>query len=176
MIISADQTGINDITEAYIHRLAGYLKKVHDADPEIAADCSHQAFTKVFEKIRNRELSDVENIYSYLIRSAKNEYLMVLRRKKNEIRSEPDSMDRMEGDTASDVAGGLDSEDKENALKACVEMLRESGRNFYLDVLKHINETDAAAAKKLGMSHAGFRTRKFRLVQTLRDCVKRKGY
>lgn len=176
MIVSADQTGINNITEAYIHKLSGYLKTVHGADPETAADCSHQAFTKVFEKIRNRDLSDVENIYSYLIRSAKNEYLMILRRKENEVQSEPESMDRMEGDTASDVAGGLDTEDKENALKACVEMLKKGGKSFYWNILQHINETDAVTAKKLGMSHAGFRTRKFRLVQTLRDCVKRKGY
>ena len=176
MVISADQTEINVVTEAYIYRLSGYLRTVHKADPDIAVDCAHQAFTKVFEKIRKGELPDVENIYSYLIRSVKNEYLMVLRRKNIEVTGEPEFIHRLEGDSASDVAEGLFSEDKEKALQACVELLRKGRQTFYGEILKYINETDAVTAKKLGMSHSSFRTRKFRLIQSLRDCVKGKGF
>ena len=82
----------------------------------------------------------------------------------------------MEGDTASDVAEALLNEEKERALRECVETLRESRQTFYKEILKNIDERDADTAKKLGMSHAGFRTRKFRLIKSLQDCVREKGF
>src|SRR5690625_7677763 len=97
MVKSADPSGINRLTEVYTYKLAGYLRTVHQAEPEIAADCSHQAFMKVFEKIRNGELADVENIYSYLIRTVKNEYLMTLRKTKWEESEKKDFWEQMEG-------------------------------------------------------------------------------
>lgn len=176
LLISSDQTGINKISGAYIKRLAGYLRTVHGADHEIAADCSHQAFEKVFAKIRKNELSDVDNIYSYLIRSVKNEYLMFLRTKKHEMPGDPDYLHRIEGDTASDVARVLHTEDKEKALRFCVERLGEGRQSFYHTMLRYIHEADAITAKKLNISYASFRTRKFRLIEALRDCIKRKGF
>ncbi|HLR90830.1 MAG TPA: sigma-70 family RNA polymerase sigma factor [Balneolaceae bacterium] len=176
MVKSADPSGINRLTEVYTYKLAGYLRTVHQAEPEIAADCSHQAFMKVFEKIRNGELADVENIYSYLIRTVKNEYLMTLRKTKWEVSGEKEFLEQMEGDTASDVAEALLNEEKERALRECVETLRESRQTFYKEILKYIDERDADTAKKLGMSHAGFRTRKFRLIKSLQDCVREKGF
>lgn len=176
MVISADQSGINRLTEVYTYKLAGYLRTVHKVEPEIAADCSHQAFMKVFEKIRNGELADLENIYSYLISTVKNEYLMTLRKKKWEVPGEREYLERIEGDTARDVAEALLAEEKESALRACVETLRKSGQTFYREILKYIDEPDGKTAKKLGMTHAGFRTRKFRLIKSLRDCVREKGF
>src|SRR5690625_4593214 len=176
MVKSADPSGINRLTEVYTYKLAGYLRTVHQAEPEIAADCSHQAFMKMFEKIRNGELADVENIYSYLIRTVKNEYLMTLRKTKWEVPGEKEYLERMEGNTASDVAEALLNEEKERAVSECVETLRESRQTLYKEILKNIVRREADTEKKVVMSHAGFRTRKFRLIKSLQDCVREKGF
>src|SRR5690625_7497762 len=125
MVKSADPSGINRLTEVYTYKLAGYLRAVHRAEPEIAADCSHQAFMKVFGEIRSGVLADVENIYSYLIRRVKNEYLMTLRKTKWEVSGEKEFLEQMVGDTASDVAEALLNDEKERALIDVVEALGE---------------------------------------------------
>lgn len=101
---------------------------------------------------------------------------MILRRQKSEVPGRQEHLERIEGDSAADVAQGLYTEDKENVLKACIEMLRKGRQTFYWEILKFINDPDAVTARKLGMSHASFRTRKSRLIQSLRECVKNKGY
>src|SRR5690625_7183386 len=98
MVKSADPSGINRLTEVYPYKLAGYLRRVHQAEPGIAADCSHQAFMKVFEKIRNGALADGENIYSDLIRTAKTEYLMTPRKTKWEVALEKPFLEQREED------------------------------------------------------------------------------
>src|SRR5690625_4544524 len=176
MVKSAAPSAFNRHTEVYTYNLAGYLGTVHQAEPAIAADCSHQALLNVFEKIKTGELADLENKNSYHIRTVKNEYLMTLRKTKWEVSGEKEFLEQMEGDTASDVAEALLNEEKERALRECVETLRESRQTFYKEILKYIDERDADTAKKLGMSHAGFRTRKFRLIKSLQDCVREKGF
>src|SRR5690625_7171895 len=103
---------------------------------------------KVFEKIRNGELADVENIYSYLIRTVKNEYLMTLRKTKWEVSGEKEFLEQMEGDTASEVAEALLNEENERAWRESVETLRERRQMFDKEISKYIDECDADSTKK----------------------------
>lgn len=176
LVLSKDQAEINRISGIYIKRLSGYLKIVQGADHEIASDCAQQAFEKVYTKLRDGSISNIENIYSYLIQTVKNEYYMILRKKNIEIPREQEELQRIKGYTAAEVAVNLDVDDKEKVLKRCVEKMRKDRRNFYWDMLRLINESDAIAAKSLNMSHGSFRTRKFRLIEALKDCVKKMGF
>lgn len=88
VIKSANSSDINHISNQSIQRMTLYLVTVLGANKETAKDCAQQAFGKVYSNIENGSLNDVKDIFAYLIRSARNEYLMILRKE-----------DRLQGET-----------------------------------------------------------------------------
>lgn len=172
LVVSSDTSTVNEISASLIERISQYLKIVMRADKETAEDCAQQAFEKVYAKILNNTLSDISDLYSYLIRSAKNEYLMLLRRDKFEVHGEHKYFQEVPGSNADEVVQALYSEQKEKLLKVCIDKLSQKRKSFYVQVLKYINEKDAVTADKLNISHGSFRTKKSRLIDALRKCVK----
>lgn len=174
LITSANTSEINQISDHIIQRMAFYLSSVMKADEEIAKDCAQQAFEQVYTKIAGGSITDIEDIFGYLIRAAKNEYLIILRRDKDkiEVPNEYSYFLSVEGSTGEEVVDSIYSEEKEKLLEYCIEKLRRGRKKFFLQVLKFINEKDKDAAKKLNMSYGNFRTRKSRVVEALQDCVK----
>lgn len=154
--------------------MALYLMSVLKADNETARDCAQQAFEKVYTKIVDDSITEVNDVFGYLIRSARNEYLMFLRKEKDkvEVPSEYAYFSGVIGATGEEVAGSLYSEEKEKLLEYCINKLKKGKRRFFLHVLKFINEKDKDVAEKLKMSHSNFRTRKSRIIEALRECVK----
>jgi len=152
--------------------MALYLCSVMKADEDTAKDCAQQAFEKVYTKIVEGSISDVNDIFGYLIRSARNEYLMILRKDVVEVPSEYSYFSGVVGSTGDDVFGSIYSEEREKLLQYCISQLKSSKRTFFIQVLKFINEKDKDVAKKLNMSHGNFRTKKSRVIDALRDCVK----
>lgn len=142
------------------------------ANNETAKDCAQQAFEKVYTKIVDGSITNVKDVFGYLIRSARNEYLMVLRNDKVEVPSEYSYFSDVIGTTGDEVVGSIYSEEREKLLEYCINKLKKGKRTFFLQVLKFINEKDKDVAQKLNMSHGNFRTRKSRVIDALRDCVK----
>lgn len=142
------------------------------ADDETAKDCAQQAFEKVYTKIVEGSITDVNDVFGYLIRSARNEYLMLLRKDKVEVPNDYSYFSGVIGSTGDDIVGSIYSEEKEKLLEYCINKLKKGKRTFFLQVLKFINEKDKEVAKKLNMSHGNFRTKKSRVIEKLRDCVK----
>lgn len=149
-----------------------YLRSVMRADEELAKDCAQQAFENVYEKLLDNTLEDIDDIFGYLINSAKNEYLMNIRREKFEVPSEHAKFYPLRDTQGSDVLDILYSEEKEKVLEMCIEKMKAKRRKFFILVLKFINDKDKDAAKKVGMSHSNFRTKKSRIIEALRECVK----
>lgn len=172
LLTSANTSEINRISNLFIQRMALYLTSVMKANDEAAKDCAQQAFEKVYIKIMEDSVADVNDIFGYLIRAARNEYLMVLRKDKVEVPSEYSYFAGVIGTTGDDVVGSIYSEEKEKLLEHCINKLKKGKRTFFLQVLKFINEKDKDVAKKLNMSYGNFRTRKSRVIDALRDCVK----
>ncbi|MCC5907977.1 MAG: sigma-70 family RNA polymerase sigma factor [Balneolaceae bacterium] len=168
---SGNQSRLNRISEVLISRMGLYLQSVMGADIEIAKDCAQQAFEKVYGKITTHSIDNIDDLFGYLIRSARNEYLMFLRRDKFEVPSEHSYFTRIEGTSSDDVINSLYSEEKEKLLEYCIEKLKEGKRKFFKFVLEHINERDKDSARKLKMSHGNFRTKKSRVIDALRECV-----
>lgn len=173
LITSANTSEVNRISDLFIQRMALYLVSVMKANEETARDCAQQAFEKVYTKIVEGAISDINDIFGYLIRSARNEYLMILRKDKVEVPSEYSYFSEIIGSTGDEVVGSIYSEEREKLLQYCIEQLKKGKRTFFLQVLKFINEKDKNVAKKLNMSHGNFRTRKSRVIDALRDCVKK---
>lgn len=175
LIAASDAKEVNRYSKTLIQRISRYLEIVLGADSETAKDCAQQAFEKVYAKIVDQSLDGVDDLFPYLIRSSKNEYLMSKRREKFEVSSEYEYFQGVKGAGAEDVAHSLHSGEKEKLLKFCVEQMRKSRRVFYDKMLRYINEKDAVTAEKLKMTHGSFRTKKSRIIDALRDCVKKAG-
>ena len=172
LIQAADQSELNKISNLMVRRMTFYLVTVMNANRETAKDCAQQAFENVYAKIMEGSLLNVKDIFGYLIRSAKNEYLMVLRKDKVEVPNEYSYFSRVVGDSGKDVVDSLYSEEQERLLKYCIEKLKSKKKKFFLSVLKHINRPDKETADKLNMSYGNFRTKKSRVIDALRECVK----
>lgn len=173
LFASSDTAEINNVSEQVISRLELYLISVYKSEEEIAKDCAQEAFEKVYKKIVNKEIAGVDDVFGYFIKSARNEYLMSRRRDKFEVPFEQASYEKQKESTSSDeMFSSLYSEEKEKLLEYCIETLKKGRKKFFMFVLEHINEKDADAAKKIKMSHSSFRTKKSRVVEALRDCVK----
>lgn len=172
LITSANTSEINRISNLFIQRMALYLASVMKANDETAKDCAQQAFEKVYTKIIEGSITEINDIFGYLIRSARNEYLMILRKDKVEVPSEYSYFSGVIGTTGDEIVGSIYSEEREKLLEYCISKLKKGKRTFFLQVLKFINEKDKDVAKKLNMSHGNFRTRKSRVIDALRDCVK----
>jgi RNA polymerase sigma factor (sigma-70 family) len=169
---SGNTSELNKISSVLTRRMAVYLQAVMGADEETAKDCAQQAFEKVYGKIVSNSINNVEDLFGYLIRSARNEYLMFLRKDKFEVPSEHTYFSRIEGTSGDEVVKSLYSEEKEKLLQYCIDKLKAGKKKFFMLVLKHINERDKDTARKLNMSHGNFRTRKSRVIDTLRECVR----
>jgi len=172
LIASSDTPEINKVSQAYSDRLAIYLATVYGAEENIARDCAQEAFEKVYGKIIRDNLDGIEDIFGYMVRTAKNEYLMSIRREKFEVPFEHSHYAGLKGTTGEEVIDGLYSDERKNLLEYCIEQLKKNSRIFFLQVLKYINEKDAVAAKMMKMSHSNYRTKKSRVIESLRDCVK----
>ena len=175
LIAASDAAEVNRYSKSLIHRISRYLEIVVGVDSETAKDCAQQAFEKVYAKIVDQSLPNVDDLFPYLIRSSKNEYLMSIRREKFEVSSEYEYFQGVKGAGEDEVMHSLHSDEKEKLLKFCVEQMRKSRRVFYDKMLRYINEKDAVTAKKLNMTHGSFRTKKSRIIDALRDCVKKAG-
>ncbi len=169
---SDDSSGINQLSEHIIQRMALYLTSVMEAEREAAKDCAQQAYEKVYVKISNGEISGVKDVYGYLIRAARYEYLMKLRKEQFEVPSEYEYFSGVRGTSGEEVVESLYSEEREKLLEYWIQQIKEKRKNFFMKVLKHINEKDKDVAEKLEMSHSSFRARKSRIIDTLRECVK----
>ncbi|TVQ04126.1 MAG: sigma-70 family RNA polymerase sigma factor [Balneolaceae bacterium] len=172
LIASSDKPEINKVSQAYSDRLAIYLTSVYGAEENIARDCAQEAFEKVYGKIIHDNLDGIEDIFGYMVRTAKNEYLMTIRREKFEVPFEQSHYAGIKGTTGEEVIDGLYSDERKNLLEYCIEQLKKNNRIFFLQVLKYIHEKDADAAKMMNMSHSNYRTKKSRVIESLRDCVK----
>jgi len=173
LIKSGNSSEINRVSRIMVSRMALYLKSVMRVDDDLANDCAQQVFEKVYEKILENSLTDIDDIFGYLIRSVKNEYLMSLRRDKFEVPSDHAKFIPVRDTTAENVLDVLYDKEREKQLEKCIRELKVKNRTFFKKVLENINEKDKDAAKLIGMSYANFRTKKSRIIDALRECVKK---
>ena len=172
VISSGSDKEINRISESLSKRIALYLKSVMNADEDLANDCAQEAFEKVYTGIVNGDITDKQDIYGYLIKAARNEYLMVVRRDYENTHDDESYFSTVIGSTSTDILKRLHSEEREKLLWNCIDRLEEDKKSFFLKVLKYIEYTDKDAADLLNMSYGNYRTKKSRIIDELRVCVK----
>tara|TARA_R100001143_G_C3361139_1_gene136034 strand:- start:29173 stop:29751 length:579 start_codon:yes stop_codon:yes gene_type:complete len=176
LIKSDNKIEINQLSEVLIQRMTLFIRSVLGAGEETARDCAQEAYSKVYSKIISKDHDKMEDVFGYMIRSSRNEYLMKLRKEKYEVPIDESKYRKVADSSTDSVIDTLSIDDDQKLLSQCIAALKKKHRKFFNAVMKYINEEDKVAAEYVGISYGSFRTRKSRIIDMLRECVsKQKG-
>ena len=171
LIESDNKTEINQLSEVLIQRMTLYIRSVLGAGEETARDCAQEAYGKVYSKIIGRDHNKMEDVFAYMIRSSRNEYLMKLRKEKYEVPIDESKFREIADSDEQTAIDVLSNDDDQELLKNCINSLKNRHRKFFRTVLDYINEEDKVTADLVGITYGSFRTRKSRIIDMLRECV-----
>ncbi len=170
-ILRDDRTVVDKLSSELMKRVILYLKVRMGAPESIAEECAYQAFSDVFEMIRNDRISDKKSIFKYFLTASRNEYL---RFKKIEQRSDldPTLTENFLPEPASQLEKLIDDE-RQKQLKKCLQQLPETNRNFILTFFSAASVNLLEISKRFNFSYAKTRTLKTRIMQELQRCVEK---
>ena len=170
-ILRDDREAVEDLSADLIRRIILYLKIRMGAPDSIAEECAYQAFSDVFEMIRNDRISDRKSIFKYFLTASRNEYL---RFKKIEQRTDldPSYSENFLPEPAQQLQKLID-EERQNLLKKCIQKLSEENRRFILTFFSSSSINLLEVSKKFNFSYAKTRTLKTRIMQELQKCVEK---
>lgn len=170
-ILRDDREAVEDLSADLIRRIILYLKIRMGAPDSIAEECAYQAFSDVFEMIRNDRISDRKSIFKYFLTASRNEYL---RFKKIEQRTDldPSYSENFLPEPAQQLQKLID-EERQSLLKKCIQKLSEENRRFILTFFSSSSINLLEVSKKFNFSYAKTRTLKTRIMQELQKCVEK---
>ncbi len=170
-ILRDDTTAVDELSSDLMSRIILFLRIRMGAPESIAEECAYQAFSDVFEMIRNDRITDKKSIFKYFLTASRNEYL---RFKKIEQRSDLDSTyaENHFPEPAQQLQSLID-EERQKLLKKCLQMLSEANRNFILTFFSSTSVNLLEISEKFNFSYAKTRTLKTRIMQELQKCVEK---
>jgi len=170
-ILRDDREAVEDLSADLIRRIILYLKIRMGAPDSIAEECAYQAFSDVFEMIRNDRISDRKSIFKYFLTASRNEYLKF---KKIEQRTDldPSYSENFLPEPAQQLQKLID-EERQSLLKKCIQKLSEENRRFILTFFSSSSINLLEVSKKFNFSYAKTRTLKTRIMQELQKCVEK---
>ena len=171
LIQSDNKVEINQLSEVLTQRMTLYIRSVLGAEEETARDCAQEAYSKVYSKIISRDHDKMEDVFAYMIRSSRNEYLMKLRKEKFEVPIDESNYRGVAESDQKSIIDVLSKDDDQALLNRCINKLKKKHRKFFTAVMDYINEDDKVAADYIGITYGSFRTRKSRIIDMLRECV-----
>jgi len=168
-ILRDDRAAVDDLSSDLMKRVIIYLRIRMGAPESIAEECAYQAFSDVFEMIRNDRISDRKSIFKYFLTASRNEYL---RFKKIEQRSDmdPSFSENILPEPAQQLQNLID-EERQKLLKKCLQQLSDSNRSFIMTFFSSSSVNLIEISEKFNFSYAKTRTLKTRIMQELQRCV-----
>lgn len=167
-----DRDTANTVLSEVMPRLVDYLEVVMNADKRTAKECVQQACLDVFEQIHKDKIRNSKYIFSYLIKSVRNEYIRYTKYQHRFSYSE-DSLDHIV--EPEQQFENLVEEDRQRILKECLEDLGKKNKRFILYIFEYPDATTKALSKQFKLSEANVRTKKSRIISRLHDCYKSKS-
>lgn len=170
-ILRDDKDAVNYLSSDLMKRVMIYLRVRMGAPESIAEECAYQAFSDVFEMIRNDRISDKKSIFKYFLTASRNEYL---RFRKIEQRSDldPSYSENFIPEPAQQLKLLID-EERQKQLKKCLQRLSDTNRNFILTFFSSDAVNLLEISEKFNFSYAKTRTLKTRIMQELQKCVEK---
>jgi RNA polymerase sigma factor (sigma-70 family) len=167
-----DRDTANTVLSEVMPRLVDYLEVVMNADKRTAKECVQQACLDVFEQIHKDKIRNSKYIFSYLIKSVRNEYIRYTKYQHRFSYSE-DSLDHIV--EPEQQFENLVEEDRQRILKECLEELGKKNKRFILYIFEYPDATTKALSRQFKLSEANVRTKKSRIISRLHDCYKLKS-
>jgi len=167
-----DRDTANTVLSEVMPRLVDYLEVVMNADKRTAKECVQQACLDVFEQIHKDKIRNSKYIFSYLIKSVRNEYIRYTKYQHRFAYSE-DSLDHIVDPEKQ--FENLVEEDRQRILKQCVEELGKKNKRFILYIFDNPDASTKDLSKQFRLSEANVRTKKSRIITRLHECYKLKS-
>ncbi len=162
----------NELLREVMPRLVDYLRIVMSAGRIEAKECAQQAFIDVFDQIKRDKIKEKKYIYSYMITTARNEYL---RFKKAQHRFVSDPEEVYHQIEPARQIEALVEEERMKILRECLKELTQDNRKLMDYLITHPDDSMKKVSKKFGLTNANLRTKKSRLTNRLHHCYKRKS-
>lgn len=173
-LVSAIQNNDREKTRSLLNKLRPTLIKfllVHvNASTHDAEDCAQNTLLIAIEKIRADQLSKPESLISYLLTTAKHEYLKTVGRNREYTYEEFPVIRSQKADQLLRI---LEKEKVEH-LKRCVDKLDPANRTFIQYWFDHPDHDASVVADKFKMSLSNVWTKKHRIIKELQLCVEKK--
>ncbi|HKJ44761.1 MAG TPA: sigma-70 family RNA polymerase sigma factor [Balneolales bacterium] len=167
-----DQQKVDELIKEVIPRLISYLVVTMRADEYNAEECVYQSFIEVFQKVKEGKIKNENYIYSYLIKSARHEYLKYLKRNHRFYGDESEVIHLAE--PAEQIENLLDDE-RQRILKECLKELKKKSRTFIEYFIDKPDATNEEASEEFNISNGNVRTKKSRILTIMHDCYQRKS-
>lgn len=167
-----DDQKANQLLAEVMPRVTEYLCAVMSAEHEDAQECAYQAFSDVLEQINKGNIKKKKYIFSYLLTTARNEYLRYIKKEKR-FTSHPDE-EFSQVEPAQQIEN-LVEEERMRILEECLKELDPESRRLIRYFLKNPDAPVKEIGKKFGLTYANVRTKKSRLTHSLHHCFKRKS-
>ena len=166
-----DRDRAGELAAELLHRVTLYLRIRMHAPESLAIECAHQAFSRVYEKIRQEKIHREKALFDYFLKAARNEYLRVLRRESRDTQHSGE-LDYIASQDPPQLDLLIDKE-RQTALLYCLEELNDLNRRFILAFFAQKKADARAIAQKFRYSYAKTRTLKSRILQELQECVQK---
>lgn len=169
---SGDDHKANQLLSEVMPRVIEYLCAVMSAEHSDAQECAYQAFSDVLEQIKKGNIKKKEYIFSYLLTTARNEYIRFSKKEKRFTSHPEDEFYQVE---PAQQIENLVEEERMQILEECLKELDSDSRRLIRYFLKHPDAPVKEIGKKFGLTYANIRTKKSRLTHRLHHCYKRKS-
>ncbi len=168
-VLENDEEKLNELSDVIFRVLIKFLMVRMDARSEDAEDSAQNALMLVIEKIRNDKLKNPDTLIYYLFTTAKNDYLKQLSKKKESNYEEiPNSFSEK-----ADQLENLLDEERLNVLNYCMKKLKKDYYDYISYWFEHPGDEAVAVASHFGISVNNAWTKKHRILQILKECVRK---
>ncbi len=150
--------------------LCRFLCTTMRADHQDAQESAQHALVVTMEQLRKGAIRNSDNIYSYLLQSAKNRYMRIcFERNRNNFQENIERYAPVE-----EQIDHLVMKEKKDALMGCIAEMEESSREFILYWMEHPGARSSEVARHFNLSVNNVWTKRHRLVKKLSECVRKK--
>ncbi len=141
-----------------------------NAVQEDAEDCAQNTLILVIEKIKEGKINNPDSIIYYLFRTAKNDYLKLVEKKRS---YNYDELPPSHSQNADQLRNLIDAE-KNRILQFCMSKLKDDHYEYINYWFAKPDSTAEKAAEVFKISESNAWTKKHRIIKLLRECVKKK--
>lgn len=166
-VLQDDSNQINRMVPVISGVLIKFLRVRMSAPYQDAEDCTQSTLMLAIKKIRQEKIEHPDAFIYYLFTTAKNEYLKMLSRRKEDFYDEVPDSHAAPGDQLTNL---LD-EEKQSVLEKCMDLLRPDLREYISYWFNHPRDEAAVVASHFGISVNNAWTKKHRILKILKECV-----